>query len=53
LCFYKSAKPEGVPPSAEEQEKMAAMIGEWVQVGVLVSAAGCMPSAFGFRLRQD
>lgn len=53
LCFYKSAKPEGVPPTAEEQEKMGAMIGEWVQAGVLVSAEGCMPSAFGFRLRQD
>jgi hypothetical protein len=53
LCLYKSAKPEGVPPTAEEQEKMGALIGEWVQAGVLLSAEGCMPSAHGFRARKE
>ncbi len=53
LCMYKSAKGEGTPPSAEEQAKMGALIGEWLQAGVLLSAEGCMPSAFGMRIRQD
>jgi hypothetical protein len=53
LCLYKSAKGEGAPPSAADQEKMGALIAEWVQAGVLLSAEGCMPSTFGVRIRQD
>jgi len=53
LCMYKSAKGEGAMPSAEDQAKMGALIAEWVQAGVLLSAEGCMPSQFGVRIRQD
>jgi hypothetical protein len=53
LCLYKSAQPEGTPPSAEEQAKMGALIGEMFQAGVLVSTEGCLPSKVGFRVRQD
>ena len=53
LCLYKSAAPEGTSPSPEEQEKMGALIVEWTQAGVLLSAEGCMPSSFGMRIRQD
>ena len=53
LCLYKSAQPEGTPPSAEHQANMGALIGEMYQAGVLVSTEGCLPSAAGFRVRQD
>jgi hypothetical protein len=53
LCMYKSAKGEGAPPSEADQAKMGALIAEWVQAGVLVSAEGCMPSKFGVRIRQE
>jgi hypothetical protein len=53
LCLYKSATPEGTPPSAEHQQKMGALIGEMYQAGVLVSTEGCLPSRVGFRVRQD
>jgi hypothetical protein len=53
LSFYKSAQPEGTPPSAEEQARMGALIAESMQAGVLLSAEGCLPSAFGARVRQD
>jgi len=53
LCLYKSATPEGTPPTAEEQEKMGALIGEMFQAGVLLSAEGCLPTKMGFRVRQD
>jgi hypothetical protein len=53
LCLYKSATPEGIPPTADEQERMGALIGEMVQAGVLLSAEGCLPTRLGFRVRQD
>ena len=52
LCLYKSAQPEGTPPSADDQAKMGALIGEMFQAGVL-GTEGCLPSAAGFRVRQD
>jgi len=33
LSFYKPAKPEGTPPSAEEQATMGALIAESMQTG--------------------
>ena len=53
LCLYKSARPEGTPHTAEEQKQMGALIGEMYQAGVLVSTEGCLPSAKGFRVRQN
>ena len=53
LCLYKSAQPEGTPTSAEHQTNMGTLIGEMFQAGVLVSTEGCLPSAKGFRVRQD
>jgi hypothetical protein len=53
LCLYKSATPEGTPPSPEHQANMGALIGEMLQAGVLISTEGCLPSAMGFRVRQD
>ena len=53
LCLYKSARPEGTPHTADEQQQMGALIGEMYQAGVLVSTEGYLPSAKGFRVRQD
>jgi hypothetical protein len=53
LCFYKPATLEGTPPTADDQAKMGALIEKWVKAGVLLSAEGCMPSASGFRVRQN
>ena len=53
LCLYKSVQPEGTPPSADMQANMGALIGEMFQAGVLVSTEGCLPSAKGFRIRQE
>ncbi len=53
LCVYKPAKPEGTPPTAEEQAKMGAFIEKSAKAGVLLSAEGCLPSKSGFRVRQD
>src|SRR5579871_3921637 len=53
LSIYKSAKPEGPPPSAEEQAKMGALIAESMHAGVLLNVAGCLPSAFGARVCRE
>jgi hypothetical protein len=51
LCVFKPSKPEGTPPQPEEIAEMGALIGESMKSGVLLSTAGCMPSAMGARLR--
>jgi hypothetical protein len=53
LCIYKPAKAEGTPPTTDEQAKMGAFIEKCAQAGVLLSAEGCLPSSYGFRVRQD
>jgi hypothetical protein len=53
LCLYKPAKPEGTPPTVEEQQNMGALIDEMTKAGVLLSTEGCLPTARGFRVRQD
>jgi hypothetical protein len=49
--MYKSAKPEGAPPTKEEMEKMGPFMEESFKSGVLLAAEGCMPSALGARVR--
>ena len=53
LCVFKSAKPEGEPPSQDELTKMGALIGEMTQAGVLLATEGCAPSAKGARVRRE
>lgn len=52
LCIYKSAKPEGVPPTPEDMAKMGAYIEESIKSGVLMATEGCLPSALGARVRR-
>jgi hypothetical protein len=49
--LYKPAKQEGIPPTQEEIAEMGALIQDWMKSGVLLATEGCMPSAFGARVR--
>jgi hypothetical protein len=51
LCLYKSAKPEGTPPTHEEMATMGKLIEEWTKSGRLIASEGCLPSATGARIR--
>jgi hypothetical protein len=52
LCIYKPAKPEGGLPTPEDMARMGAYIEESMKSGVLLATEGCMPSAFGARVRR-
>jgi hypothetical protein len=52
LSIYRSAQPEGTPPTQQEMEQMGALIEEWTKSGVLLAAEGCLPSATGARIRR-
>jgi hypothetical protein len=51
LCLYKSAKPEGTPPTQQEMATMGKLIEEWTKSGRLIASEGCLPSALGARVR--
>jgi hypothetical protein len=51
LCLYKSAKPEGTPPTQQEMETMGKLIEDWTKSGRLIASEGCLPSALGARIR--
>jgi hypothetical protein len=51
LCLYKSAKPEGTPPSEKEMAEMGKLIEDWMKSGRLLATEGCLPSALGARIR--
>jgi hypothetical protein len=51
LCLYKSAKPEGTPPTEKEMAEMGKLIEAWMKSGRLLATEGCLPSALGARIR--
>jgi hypothetical protein len=51
LCLYKSAKPEGTPPTEKEMAEMGKLIEDWMKSGRLLATEGCLPSALGARVR--
>jgi len=51
LCLYKSAKPEGTPPTQKEMEEMGKLIEEGFKSGWLLATEGCLPSALGARVK--
>jgi len=53
LCLAKSRRDGSAPPTAEEIQKMGALIGEMTQKGVLLSTEGCKSSEHGFRVTLD
>jgi len=40
LCFYKSSKPEGVPPTVEEMTTMGKLVEDSFKSGILLAADG-------------
>ena len=50
LSIYKSPE-TGVPPSQEEMERMGKLVEEGMKAGHLLAVEGCLPSAFGARVR--
>jgi hypothetical protein len=52
LSIYKSVE-RGVPPSQEEMTKMGKLVEEGMKAGYLLGTEGCMPSAFGARVRSS
>jgi hypothetical protein len=52
LSLYKSAKPEGTPPSQKEMQEMGKLIEEGMKAGWLLATEGCLPTALGARVRQ-
>jgi hypothetical protein len=53
LCIYKPGKPEGTPPSQEMMSKMGKLIEDGFKSGWLLATEGCLPSAFGSRVRRS
>ncbi len=53
LAIYRSAQPEGTPPTVETMTKMGNLIEEMTKAGILLSTEGCLPSAFGVRVRKS
>jgi hypothetical protein len=51
LCLYKSAKPEGTPPTQKEMEVMGKLVEDAMKSGKLLATEGCLPSAMGARVR--
>ena len=52
LSIYKTAE-TGVPPTAEEMERMGKLIEEGMKAGYLLAVEGCLPSAAGARVRRS
>jgi hypothetical protein len=54
LCLYKPGTEEtNTPPTAEEQAVMGKLIADMAKAGVLLGVEGCLPTAFGSRVRVE
>lgn len=51
LCLYKPSKAEGTPPTQEEIARMTKLCQDGFTSGRLLATEGCLPSAFGARVR--
>ena len=52
LSIYRT-KERTTPPSPEEMERMGKLVEGGFKSGKLLSTEGCLPTAFGARIRQD
>lgn len=52
LSIYKTVE-RNTPPTSEEMAAMARLIEEGMQSGWLLSTEGCLPTAFGARVRRS
>lgn len=54
LSVHKPGTPESdAPPTEEERAVMGKLIGDMAKAGVLLGVEGCLPSAFGSRVRVE
>ena len=51
LAIYKT-KETNTPPTPEMMANMGALIDEMTRAGTLIATEGCLPSAFGARVRR-
>jgi len=52
LSIYKTIE-RNAPPAPEEMAAMGKLIEEAMQAGWLLATEGCLPTAFGARVRRD
>ena len=52
LSIYKSAE-TNTPPSPEYMEKMQKLVEDGLKNGTLLATEGCLPTAFGARVRKS
>jgi hypothetical protein len=52
LSIYR-AKETGLPPTPEMMDQMNGFVQEMLASGKLLATEGCLPSAFGARVRRD
>jgi hypothetical protein len=52
LSLYKCPE-RNTPPTAEEMARMGKLVEEGMKSGRLLATEGCLPSAFGARVRID
>ena len=52
LSIYKTAE-TGVPPTPEHMKTMQRLVEEGMKAGWLLATEGCLPSAFGARVRSS
>jgi hypothetical protein len=52
LSIYKTPE-RSTPPSQEEMDRMGKLVEEGMKAGYLLGVDGCLPSAFGARVRQS
>ena len=52
LSIYKSVE-TNVPPSPEHMERMQKLVEDGLKNGTLLATEGCLPTAFGARVRKS
>lgn len=52
LSIFKTVE-RTTPPSAEEMEVMTKLVEDGMKAGYLLATEGCLPSAFGARVRRS
>lgn len=52
LSIYKAVE-KNTPPTPQEMATMQKLIDEYTKSGALLATEGCLPTAFGARVRRD
>lgn len=52
LSIYRTPE-RNAPPSQQEMETMGKLVEDGMKAGTLLAVEGCLPSAFGARIRRN